>query len=418
MNDDELSEQLRSEIPRPEADYWDRIDARLEGVASTVKPAAWSGPAEPEILARTETTAGQPRPMVMNAISPDTPEPNSHRGLFALAAGLVLLVGVVGAFAVLRSDDGSLDVAGDDTGVSTTLGGTTPDTTTDEGAPQTTVATTEASPTTTSSTAPPAPAFTFPNIGNVAFYNGLALGWWDGEAWVEMPSGFDGPVTDPPIFPASAIRYVDADSGTIERTGGDLREECTEVGNMWTIEDDPSTENLIGTSGGWDLRPRPVAEIGITDAHRESVRAVVEAAGVQDPEIVIQRVVRVDVDGDGVDEVLIAAENIESSTDSFANNLLGQPEGAYSMVLLRRVTPEGVETIDLGSYVVTAELADPEDGSFGGFISYTRLADLADLNGDGVFEAVTTTGYYEGGAVLINQLGEEPSAAAGAGCGV
>lgn len=126
--------------------------------------------------------------------------------------------------------------------------------------------------TTASSTSSPTVAtFVYPAIGNVAFLDGLALGWWDGTTWNEMPSGYDGPVTDPPLFDAQTVRYVDPAGQIVARGVSPLTEQCTEVGNQWTVGDDRATEGLVGTSGEWELRPREVVEIAADEAHLQSV---------------------------------------------------------------------------------------------------------------------------------------------------
>ncbi len=416
MNDDELSRRLRNEVPDPGPDYWDRVDATIRSEDRLHQPAASGGVPDPP---NPPVESGRPmemdpslsRPTVMNAITPPDPVKPSRGGLFALAAALILIAGAIGAFAASQiSDRDEVAVAVDFT-TTTSQPDVEPPASSET---QTTTSSTIAAPTTT---AAPLESFEYPNIGNVAFYDGLALGWYSDGRWIEMPTGPDSDSLGPPNFDGATLRYVGKDGATVTRQAGPLSEECSDVGNIWSVGNVDSSDGLIGTSGEWELRPRPVQEIGIDDAHRQSVREVVEAAGVADPEIVIQRVVRMDVEGDGTNEVLISAENIRSSDPDGFSDLLGQPEGAYSMVLLRRVTPTGVETVTLASYVVTAELADPES-DFSGFISYSRLVDVADLNGDGTYEAVISSGYYEGSSVHIYQLGEKPSNAAAAGCGV
>ncbi len=347
----------------------------------------------------------------MTTATPPASPQQSRRKLAAAVVGVFVTAAVIGAVIATRNNDQPAEHSEDTPSTtaadsSATTSGSTADPSPEGTAPP---ETTTSSPNTTTI---PAPAYVYPNIGNVAFYDGLAMGWWDGTSWGEMPSGIDGPIADPPVFAAQSVRYLAGTGEVFTREVSAMQEQCVEFGNMWTVGDDPTTEGLVGSTGDWELRPRPVEEIAADEAHRQAVRDVVEDQGVNDPEILIQQVVRVDVDGDGTDEVLISAEDIENP-----NTLLGEPEGSYSMVLLRRVTPDGVDTISLSSFVVTAEGAD--DGEdFSGFMSYSRLVDVADLNGDGVFEAVIQTGYYEGGSVAIYALDGSSSVTVGAGCGV
>ncbi len=353
--------------------------------------------------------------------TPDSSEsPNGSRSPWLVAGAAVLVAaGVVGIVFATRGSDDSADEAASSTSSSTTDPSADETTSTsdaattassDTGTSEAESVTTSTSTATTTTAQPD--SLQYPNISNVAFMDGLALGWWDGSQWQTMPDGVEDPVSDPPVFAAQPVSYVDTSGQPLVREVSAMAELCTEFGNMWTVGDDSATEHLVGSSGDWDLRPRTVGPVEADDTHEQAVRSALEGQGITDADVRIEQVVRVDVDGDGTDEDLVSAEKIEN-TDSLRN----EPPGSYSMVLLVRSGSNGPETVELASHVVTTDESDQSDDEFWGFIEFNRLVDVADLNGDGSFEAVIESGYYEGGSAAIYSLAGTAELQTGAGCG-
>jgi hypothetical protein len=165
----------------------------------------------------------------------------------------------------------------------------------------------------------------------------------------------------------------------------------------------------LRVSGSHVLQPRDVQEIGAAPEHNEAVRAVravLDSRGVAaDVPVVISRVLRLDVEGDGVDEVLIEANNVPESVYETST-------GHYSVLILRRVVDdEVVENVTLH-----ADVADTETGGI--YMLRFDLVDPADVNGDNVFELAAVWSYYEGGGVSLFSLDQVPEELLLTGCGL
>lgn len=256
-------------------------------------------------------------------------------------------------------------------------------------APTTTTSTTAASTTTTSAPELDGPVFV---VGD-----GLVLGWWDG-AWV----GTDPDGVDVPPMLGVELRRADG-SATFaiaeEPIAGCFPEDSF---GLWYL--DGIGPGLFLSAGLPDL-DRPIQEIGPSPAHVAAVADVLAADGVE-AEIEINRVLRFDVEGDGVDEVLIQANRITG------DSVYGLGPGHYSILLMRRVRGGTVDNI-----VLHADTEPPPEGQADSLTVY-EIIDLADVNGDGALELAAGYYGYEWSGTVLYDLGAEPEIVLGAGCGV
>jgi hypothetical protein len=160
---------------------------------------------------------------------------------------------------------------------------------------------------------------------------------------------------------------------------------------------------VIGLAATWNALPRkPVIADTSQSVYVEAVRDFLKARGVTDPQVRITRILRVDLDGDGEEEVIINATNYftdEKSTDSSAAPFPEAPiqapqPGSYSIVMLRRVLGGNVQT-----KLVAGEVYAKSDESVAPNVY--DLAAVLDLNGDGKLEVIVHSFYYEGGQTTI-----------------
>ena len=130
---------------------------------------------------------------------------------------------------------------------------------------------------------------------------------------------------------------------------------------------------------------------------------------IDQPKVKIDNIVRVDLDGDGEEEVLISATNYFRKEDSVPMRSLAV---SYSMVLLRRVVAGKVETqLIVGEFYPKAyPEAAQEEGRFDAPNAYKVIATL-DLDGDGKMEIVIDSHYYEGEETTIYRCDQKKSEA-------
>ena len=130
-------------------------------------------------------------------------------------------------------------------------------------------------------------------------------------------------------------------------------------------------------SGGAASAPRRVRTEKPTPVYEAACRRFLAGHGVAVKRARVTRVLRVDLDGDGTDETLV-----EASAGQPAN---AAPKESYSLVLLR--------TLRGGRVVETALECLPDLP--GGALAIAQVRAIADLDGDGRMEVLTTTQGFE-----------------------
>lgn len=161
-------------------------------------------------------------------------------------------------------------------------------------------------------------------------------------------------------------------------------EPCTETLGIAFTGAPVRKGGLVAVGGPVKALPR-MPKLLSTDqqVYKEAAAAILRQKGIARPQVRLTQVVRVDLDGDGSDEVLVSATYYARGLSSRASS------GDYSLVFLRRrVEGKVVTSIIAGDFF-------PQGVNFGAPGEH-RLAAVLDLNGDGIMEIVLFGRYYEG----------------------
>ncbi|HJT44980.1 MAG TPA: FG-GAP repeat protein [Chthoniobacterales bacterium] len=183
-----------------------------------------------------------------------------------------------------------------------------------------------------------------------------------------------------------------------EAKSGKPKNEDEPCPDTLSVELSPKPDKgVIAIAATWNALPRKVRVLDPTqNVYLDAVRDFLKTKGINEPKAKIENIVRVDLDGDGEEEVLISATNYFANDDSPP---MRSPAGSYSMVLLRRIADGKVETqLVEGEFHPKAFVS--KDDSFDGPSAYKVIAVL-DLDGDGKLEIVISSRYYEGEATMI-----------------
>lgn len=157
-----------------------------------------------------------------------------------------------------------------------------------------------------------------------------------------------------------------------------------------TFEPAGSRAGAVAVVVTWDAAPRLAQSLPVeTAGYEEAVAALLTENGLANPQVQIDSVLRVDIEGDGVDEVLIAASRLSGGTSTPA-----VAAGDYALLVLRKVSNGSVTTVPLALdvYAEGNDLAYP--------FRYGVLG-LLDLDGDGQLEIVVEAERYEGRRVIV-----------------
>ena len=178
--------------------------------------------------------------------------------------------------------------------------------------------------------------------------------------------------------------------GTI--TAGKAAPDLEICPDVWMQKVTPEKEGekvTIGVNAAWDPLPRKATIVKQPGEELvEYTKGLLAEKKLRKATVKITQVARVDLDGDGTEEVIFSA-GVADLEKSEAEN--------YSFVAIRKLVGGKWQTQILGSsfHAKGAKEVLPEIFSVTG---------LLDLNGDGKLEVITDSLYYEGGGAYVWQL--------------
>ena len=265
-----------------------------------------------------------------------------------------------------------------------------------------------------------------PRIG----FDGLQLGAFIDGAWVPFTDGawVDGDVAseedqqEDGRFDAHRIRGgescrvygfsgLESDSATLEVNEPEsfipTLSARTGSGASWKEGD-----ARLFVTGDFDAMPRKTQVLPPDNATYKKIVAEYLAgrslAGAK-PNIV--QILRVDLDGDGTDEMLITAQNVvptrgdgfDFAPDKPFLDKLQSPTGVplmragqYSVVLLRRVVGGQAKNIALAEFISKKTVPMDDADPFNDSAQVHKVVAVADLNGDGKMEVILAEAFLRG----------------------
>jgi hypothetical protein len=191
-------------------------------------------------------------------------------------------------------------------------------------------------------------------------------------------------------------------------------EPCEDV---MTMKFTPESKDAIAVGGDWDAQPRVPRLVGTNDpVYRQAVAGFLRRKGFVRPKINLTQVIRIDLDGDGTEEVIVSANQLAGGLGSADRGMAfrAQP-GDYSLVFVRKLVQGKVQNI-----VLTEEYFPKKSSEPWGPPNKNEVAAVLDLNGDGRMEIILHGAYYEGSWSTVFRLdaNNKFENVFGCGCGV
>ena len=170
-----------------------------------------------------------------------------------------------------------------------------------------------------------------------------ALGWWNGSDWVEVDTLTSLPITGGEDYQIAVLDL------TATTTGGPETIVCEPLNNIGVELAHPELLGEwpgpygVAISAPWELAPHLVQSVSDDGTYARFASELLANRGLVVAEPTIVQLLRVDLEGDGVNEVIVVAEDIVGGFLPIA--------GDYSIAFLRKVVEGEAQTAILGESV-------------------------------------------------------------------
>ena len=158
---------------------------------------------------------------------------------------------------------------------------------------------------------------------------------------------------------------------------------------------DVNETGMVATLDGWDVTKHAVTELSANGQfYQQVVLDWLASEGVSAPQIGFMQIFRVDIEGDGTDEIFISATHLDESQHT-------TKAGDYSIILMRKVAGN-----DAVTKFIVGDVYDSQDLE----ITYPRtysLGNFIDLNQDGILEVVVDIQQWEGFGAIVYQVDDQ-----------
>lgn len=196
-----------------------------------------------------------------------------------------------------------------------------------------------------------------------------------------------------------------------EMTGQKPENDMDVCTDFYYVKTDPEAKSGVSLSGDyrWNPVPRIPKSLSLTSAAYKKVAAdFLKLNGIPKPVVQLTQLYSIDLDNDGVDEVILTATRYSNENAASAKT------GDYSFTIVRKVVGGKVKNLSLGGDFIKKGF------DFGAPNTY-EVSAVIDLNGDGKMEIVHHGAYYEGSGSAVYEIKNgkaEEIKLLGAGCGV
>lgn len=226
-------------------------------------------------------------------------------------------------------------------------------------------------------------------------FTAYLLGGWSGNVWLQDKAAAS--------FVRGGEKYrfynltgeLSVAVGDPPSAFGEEGDPCHETSAVFFAAPPKIKGGFVAVGGTFNPLPRaPKLLSAEQQVYKDAAAAILREKGVARPDVRLTQVIRVDLEGDGSEEVLVSATHYAGGVSPKADS------GDYSMVFLRRVA---------NGRVVTRLIAGdffPKAVKFGAPAEH-RIGAILDLNGDGVMEIVLFGRYYEGDWIEAFQVERE-----------
>lgn len=151
---------------------------------------------------------------------------------------------------------------------------------------------------------------------------------------------------------------------------------------------------LVAVSSDWAALPRTIEkQSNDQQIYNDIFQTLLEENSINVEEVTIDQNYRIDLEGDGVDEVLLTVSNMD-----FDSNGFGYEMDTYSGIILRKIIDGEVKNLLIKS---TYSIYNEDSLNFS---DVHQVLAVIDLNGDGVLEIVVESRYYEGFYYTVYEL--------------
>lgn len=215
----------------------------------------------------------------------------------------------------------------------------------------------------------------------VELHNRGLLGGVQNGKWV-APTKFSSKLKAESEFVLVGSKGVEEGGVTLGKKGE--KEDVCQDFTRYEFELKQENGIAIGSGAKWNPVPRMPKAIDKNNAtYKTAVANFLKKKGIAQPNVRITEAFRIDLEGDGTEEVVIAATYYKGGLTSDAK------VGDYSVILLRKAVGKTVtDHLLMGDFVL-------KNVEFGAPNEY-HISAIADLNGDGKMEVVYYGNYYEG----------------------